>query len=200
MELKKLKKQDWSTSTYSGEVPEEMCWKGRDMNSRRCTTQQYPWVLKSYISPVWSGHVVHGGGGRESWMGTPMISQYGKVKLATGYRISPKFYCHSPLSKTKWYPWTKTGDRRTLDRWNDSAAGRVKGRTFKWSSKRRGRRNSVLNVNWGFGTTNMFLDRSHMIHQKYRTCGRPLPFEGQVPEWPQVRFHVGGIRKWHTSS
>jgi len=23
MELKKLKKQDWSTSTYSGEVPEE---------------------------------------------------------------------------------------------------------------------------------------------------------------------------------
>jgi hypothetical protein len=24
MELKKLKKQDWSTSTYSGEVPEEM--------------------------------------------------------------------------------------------------------------------------------------------------------------------------------
>jgi hypothetical protein len=33
MELKKLKKQDWSTSTYSGEVPEEMRWKGRDMNS-----------------------------------------------------------------------------------------------------------------------------------------------------------------------
>ena len=27
MELKKLKKQDWSTSTYSGEVPEEMRWK-----------------------------------------------------------------------------------------------------------------------------------------------------------------------------
>jgi hypothetical protein len=33
MELKKLKKQDWSTSTYSAEVPEEMRWKGRDMNS-----------------------------------------------------------------------------------------------------------------------------------------------------------------------
>ena len=33
MELKKLKKQDWSTSTYSGEVSEEMRWKGRDMNS-----------------------------------------------------------------------------------------------------------------------------------------------------------------------
>ena len=32
-ELKKLKKQGWSTSTYSGEVPEEMRWKGRDMNS-----------------------------------------------------------------------------------------------------------------------------------------------------------------------
>ena len=26
-ELKKLKKQGWSTSTYSGEVPEEMRWK-----------------------------------------------------------------------------------------------------------------------------------------------------------------------------
>jgi hypothetical protein len=33
MELKKLKKQDWSTGTYSGEVPEEMRRKGRDMNS-----------------------------------------------------------------------------------------------------------------------------------------------------------------------
>jgi hypothetical protein len=33
MELKKLKKQDWLTSTYSGEVPEEMRRKGRDMNS-----------------------------------------------------------------------------------------------------------------------------------------------------------------------
>jgi hypothetical protein len=33
-------------------------------------------------------------------MGTEMISQYGKVKLASGYRMSPKFYCHSPLSKT----------------------------------------------------------------------------------------------------
>ena len=33
MELKKLKKQGWSTSTYSGEVPEEIRWKGRDMNS-----------------------------------------------------------------------------------------------------------------------------------------------------------------------
>jgi hypothetical protein len=32
-ELKKLKKQGWSTTTYSGEVPEEMRWKGRDMNS-----------------------------------------------------------------------------------------------------------------------------------------------------------------------
>jgi hypothetical protein len=27
------KKQGWSTSTYSGEVPEEIRWKGRDMNS-----------------------------------------------------------------------------------------------------------------------------------------------------------------------
>jgi hypothetical protein len=27
MELKKLKKQGWSTSYYSGEVPEEMRWK-----------------------------------------------------------------------------------------------------------------------------------------------------------------------------
>jgi hypothetical protein len=27
MELKKLKNQGWSTSTYSGEVPEEMRWK-----------------------------------------------------------------------------------------------------------------------------------------------------------------------------
>jgi hypothetical protein len=26
MELKKLKKQGWSTSTYSGEVPEEIRW------------------------------------------------------------------------------------------------------------------------------------------------------------------------------
>ena len=33
MELKKLKKQGWSTSTKSGEVPEGMRWKGRDMNS-----------------------------------------------------------------------------------------------------------------------------------------------------------------------
>jgi hypothetical protein len=33
MELKKWKKQDWSTSTYSGEVPEEMRWKVGDMNS-----------------------------------------------------------------------------------------------------------------------------------------------------------------------
>ena len=33
MELKELKKQGWSTSTYSGEVPEEIRWKGRDMNS-----------------------------------------------------------------------------------------------------------------------------------------------------------------------
>jgi len=33
MELKKLKQQGWSTITYSGEVSEEMCWKGRDMNS-----------------------------------------------------------------------------------------------------------------------------------------------------------------------
>jgi hypothetical protein len=33
MKLKKLKKQVWSTSTYSGEVPEEMRWKARDMNS-----------------------------------------------------------------------------------------------------------------------------------------------------------------------
>ena len=33
MELKKLKKQAWSTRTYSGEVPEEMRWKDRDMNS-----------------------------------------------------------------------------------------------------------------------------------------------------------------------
>jgi len=33
MEGKRLKKQGWSTSTYYGEVPEEMSWKGRDMNS-----------------------------------------------------------------------------------------------------------------------------------------------------------------------
>ena len=33
MELKKLKKQGWSTSTYSGEVTEEIRWKDRDMNS-----------------------------------------------------------------------------------------------------------------------------------------------------------------------
>jgi len=33
MELKKFKKQFWSTSTYSGEVSEEMRWKGRAMNS-----------------------------------------------------------------------------------------------------------------------------------------------------------------------
>jgi hypothetical protein len=33
MELKKLKKQGWSTNTCSGEVPEEIPWKGRDMNS-----------------------------------------------------------------------------------------------------------------------------------------------------------------------
>jgi hypothetical protein len=33
MDLKKLKKQVWSTSTYSGEVQEEMRWKVRDMNS-----------------------------------------------------------------------------------------------------------------------------------------------------------------------
>jgi hypothetical protein len=33
MELKELKKHDWSTSTYSGEVPEEIRWKGRDMTT-----------------------------------------------------------------------------------------------------------------------------------------------------------------------
>jgi hypothetical protein len=31
MELKKLKKQGWSTSTYSGEVPDAL--EDRDMNS-----------------------------------------------------------------------------------------------------------------------------------------------------------------------
>jgi len=30
MELKKFKKQGWSTSTYSGEVPEEMRWKHQE--------------------------------------------------------------------------------------------------------------------------------------------------------------------------
>ena len=34
--------------------------------------------------------------------------------------------------------------------------------------------NSVLNGNWGLGTTDMFLDRSHMMHQKYRTCAMNL--------------------------
>jgi hypothetical protein len=59
--------------------------------------------------------------------------------------------------------------------------GRVKGRTIKWVSKVEVVSNSVFNGNWGFGTTDMFLDRSHMMHQKYRTCAR-LYFEGQVPE------------------
>ena len=49
MELKKLKKQDWSTSTYSGEVPEEMRWKTRDMNHHgvrhnRIVRQQKPFA------------------------------------------------------------------------------------------------------------------------------------------------------------
>jgi hypothetical protein len=42
--------------------------------------------------------------------------------------------------------------------------GRVKGRTIKWVSKVEVVSNSVFNGNWGFGTTDMFLDRSHMIH------------------------------------
>jgi hypothetical protein len=49
-------------------------------------------------------------------------------------------------------------------------AGRVKARTIKWVSKSRGR--EQLSIEWelGIGTTDMFLDRSHMVHQKYRTC------------------------------
>ncbi len=62
-------------------------------------------------------------------MGRPMISQYGEVKLASGYR-------REELS---------SGPRKV-----------------KVVS------NSVFNGNWGFGTTDMFLDRSHI--RKYRTC------------------------------
>ena len=63
------------------------------------------------------------------------------------------------------------------------SAGRGKGRTIKWVSKSRGR--EQLSIEWKLGirdgTTDMFLDRSHMMHQKYRTCAR-IYFEGQVPE------------------
>jgi hypothetical protein len=31
--VEEVEEAGWSTSTYSGEVPEEMRWKGRDMNS-----------------------------------------------------------------------------------------------------------------------------------------------------------------------
>ena len=65
------------------------------------------------------------------------------------------------------------------------SAGRVKGRTIKWVSKSRGR--EQLSIEWelGFGTTDMFLDRSHMMHHMLtRNIGivQDLYFEEQVPE------------------
>jgi hypothetical protein len=42
--------------------------------------------------------------------------------------------------------------------------------------------NSVLNGNWGFGTTDMFLDRSHMLLTRNIGLVQGLYFEGQVPE------------------
>jgi hypothetical protein len=43
MELKELKKQGWSTSTYSGEVPEEMRWKTHALSHSRCLTRENTW-------------------------------------------------------------------------------------------------------------------------------------------------------------
>jgi hypothetical protein len=60
-------------------------------------------------------------------------------------------------------------------------AGRVKGRTIKWVSKSRGR--EELSIEWklGIGTTDMFLDRSHMLTRNIGLV-QGLYFEGQVPE------------------
>ena len=73
-------------------------------------------------------------------MGSPMISQYGKFKFASGYRIPPKFYCHSPLSRNVMVSinedsWHWTGE---------VTAGRVKGRTIKWGRDQ-------LSIQWELG-------------------------------------------------
>ncbi len=70
------------------------------------------------------------------------------------------------------------------------SAGRVKSR---------GR--EELSIQWELGIRDDGYVPGQVTYstQKYRTCAR-LYFEGQVPEWPRVRFHVGVIRKWHTSS
>ncbi len=81
MELKKLKKKVWSTTTYSGEVPEEIRWKtgiwihdGVRHNSIHGSWKH----VCPRMSSAWSS--------RWWWkgMGTPMISQYGKFKLESG--------------------------------------------------------------------------------------------------------------------
>jgi hypothetical protein len=84
-ELKKLK-QVWSTSTYSGEVPEEMCWKVgiwiHDDVRHNSIHGSWKHTCPPSVTFVWSS--------RWWWkgMGTPMISQYGKVKLVPGYRMN----------------------------------------------------------------------------------------------------------------
>ena len=60
-------------------------------------------------------------------------------------------------------------------------AGRVKGRTIKWSSKSKGR--EQLSIQWELGIRDDGYVPGQVTYdaQKYRTCAR-LYFEGQVPE------------------
>jgi hypothetical protein len=121
-------------------------------------------------------------------MGSPMISQYGKVKLESWQGSG----CHRNFTVTHHCQKRDGVHERRLVPLGSWSVYRV-GWKEELSSGHRKVKVVITSVFNGIRrTTDMFLDRSHMIHQKYRTCTR-IYFEGQVPEWPRVWFHVGDV-------
>ena len=103
--------------------PEALRWKGRHVNSSRGANVE------------------------------PMICQYGEVSLAAGYRMLPKFCCHSPLSKRCRYLAAQSGkidqDKwLQVGRWEELVSGPRKAKSVS---------NSVLNGSWGLGTTDVYI-------------------------------------------
>ncbi len=96
-----------------------------------------------------------------------MISQYGKVKLATGQ-----------LSLTTVKNVMVSMNEDSCHWTGEVPAGRVKGRTIKWVSKSRGR--EKLSIEWKLGIR----DDGYVPGQVTRNIGlvQGLYFEGQVPE------------------
>ena len=48
--------------------------------------------------------------------------------------------------------------------------------------------NSVLNGNWGFGTTDMFLDRSHMMQPEISDLCKVFTLKGKFLSDPKFAF------------